>query len=117
VGSSRRVILPGEKPRKSNLQILVPKGYESAEPPPIVGQCSLCELVFYDQDEARRHFERNARKHAEMANEMRQERLEERMPVFEEWDPEVAAHLRKVGERMVAEGRLEVKPSERAGFS
>jgi hypothetical protein len=39
------------------------------------------------------------------------------MPVFEEWDPEVAAHLRKVGERMVAEGRLEVKPSERAGFS
>jgi hypothetical protein len=116
VGSSRRVILPGEKPRKSNLQILVPRDY-ATDPPPIVGQCSLCELVFYGQDEARRHFERNARKHAEMANEMRQERLEERMPVFEEWDPEVAAHLRKVGERMVAEGRLEVRPDERAGFS
>jgi hypothetical protein len=111
VGSSRRLILPGEKPRKSDLQIVVPRGYET-----IVGQCSLCELVFYDEDEARRHFERNARKHAEMANEMRTQRLEERMPVFEEWDPEVAAHLRKVGERMVAEGRLEVKPSERAGF-
>jgi hypothetical protein len=107
-----RVILPGEEPRKGPLQILVPRGNET-----IVGHCSLCELVFYDEDAARRHFERNARKHAELANEARQERLEERMPVFEEWDPEVAAHLRKVGERMVREGRLEVKPSERAGFS
>jgi hypothetical protein len=60
---------------------------------------------------------RNARKHAELANEARTERLEERMPVFDEWDPEVAAHMRKVGERMLEERRLEVKPSERAGFS
>lgn len=32
------------------------------------------------------------------------------------WDPEVAEHMRKVGERMKEEGRLEVDPSERAGF-
>jgi hypothetical protein len=108
----RRLILPGEKSRRSNLQILVPRDHST-----VVGRCDLCELVFYDEAEARRHFERNARKHAEMANEMRQERLEERMPVFEEWDPEVAAHLRKVGERMKREGRLEVRPDERAGFS
>jgi hypothetical protein len=100
----------------SNLQILVPRDY-ATDPPPIVGRCDLCELVFYDETEARRHFERNARKHAELANEMRTERLVERMPVFDEWDPEVAAHMRKVGERMLAERRLEVKPSERAGFS
>jgi hypothetical protein len=108
----RRVILPGEKPRRSNLQIIVPRGHAE-----VVGQCSLCELVFYDQAEARRHFERNARKHAELANEMRTERLEERMPVFDEWDPEVAEHMRKVGKRMLEERRLEVKPNEKAGFS
>jgi hypothetical protein len=114
VGSNlgRRVILPGEKPRRSNLQIIVPRDHST-----VVGQCSLCELVFYDQAEARRHFERNARKHAELADEARTERLVERMPVFDEWDPEVAAHMRKVGERMVAERRLEVKPNEKAGFS
>jgi hypothetical protein len=33
------------------------------------------------------------------------------------WDPEVAEHMRKVGERMKAEGRSEVRPDERAGFS
>ena len=31
------------------------------------------------------------------------------------WDPEIAEHMRKVGERMKAEGRMEVKPNERAG--
>jgi hypothetical protein len=112
VGSSRRLILPGEKPRRDKLQILVPREHGT-----VVGQCSLCELVFYDQAEARRHFERNARKHAEMANEARTERLEERMPVFDEWDPEVAEHMRKVGKRMLKERRLEVRPEERAGFS
>ena len=45
--------------------------------------------------------------------------LKARMPIFDEesWDPEVAAHMREVGRRMKAEGRLTVKPSERAGFS
>jgi hypothetical protein len=33
------------------------------------------------------------------------------------WDPEVAEHMRKVGETMKREGRWEVKPNERAGFS
>lgn len=39
-----------------------------------------------------------------------------RLEVLEPWDPEIAAHMKKVGERMLEEGRLEVKPSERAGF-
>lgn len=33
------------------------------------------------------------------------------------WDPEVEAHLRKVGDRMLKEGRLEMNDNERAGFS
>jgi hypothetical protein len=35
----------------------------------------------------------------------------------ESWDVEVEEHLRKVGERMKREGRLTVRPNERAGFS
>ena len=36
--------------------------------------------------------------------------------VLDPMDPEIAEHMRKVGERMIREGRLEVKPNERAGF-
>ena len=52
-------------------------------------------------------------------DEARGERLKERMPIFdpESWDPEVERHMREVGKRMLREGRLEVKKSERAGFS
>jgi hypothetical protein len=32
------------------------------------------------------------------------------------WDPEVDAHMRKVGETMRKEGRWTVNPNERAGF-
>jgi hypothetical protein len=34
----------------------------------------------------------------------------------ETWDPEIDEHMRKVGQRMIAEGRLTVRKSERAGF-
>lgn len=54
-----------------------------------------------------------ARAHAQEIHEMSEER---RKSVFEPWDPEVADHMHKVGERMKQERRLEVKPSERAGF-
>lgn len=33
------------------------------------------------------------------------------------WDPEVQEHMLEVGRRMILEGRLEVKPHERAGNS
>lgn len=38
-------------------------------------------------------------------------------PLGEDFDPEVTKHMRKLGETMIREGRLTVKPSERAGFS
>jgi hypothetical protein len=41
-----------------------------------------------------------------------------RLPaIYESVDPEVDAHMKRVGDRMRREGRLVVKPSERAGFS
>jgi hypothetical protein len=42
------------------------------------------------------------------------------LPIFrnpDAWDPEVKEHMRQGGERMLEEGRLTVKPHERAGFS
>lgn len=59
---------------------------------------------------------RCARNHMD---ELRSMRLKERMPVLDDdqWDSEIAAHMKKVGERMLKEGRLTVKPNERAGFS
>lgn len=108
------LILPGDAPRRGGLTILVPRGYESGEREPC-GECVLCDVVFFDQDEAQRHFRRNAAKHASLADEARAERIEQRMPVFDEesWDPEYAAHMREVGRRMLAEGRLVTRPNER----
>lgn len=34
----------------------------------------------------------------------------------ETWDPEVEEHLKRVGQRMLREGRMTVKPNERAGL-
>jgi hypothetical protein len=33
----------------------------------------------------------------------------------DQWDPEIDAHMKRVGERMLKEGRLEMDRSERAG--
>lgn len=82
----------------------------------IVEPGKTCGQVFYDPEAWQRHVGRCARAHMD---EIRAESLRRRMPVFDEenWDPEVAEHMRKVGARMKEEGRLEVKPHERAGFS
>jgi ABC-type histidine transport system ATPase subunit len=49
---------------------------------------------------------------------IRAESLKERMPIFDDdaWDPEISKHMREVGRRMIREKRLEVLPSEKAGF-
>jgi hypothetical protein len=109
------LILPGDRPQRGGLTILVPRGYESGDAPTPVGECLLCEVQFFTEEDAQRHFRRNARKHASLAEEAKQEALEERMPVFSEesWDPEYSAHMREVGRRMLREGRLTTKPHER----
>lgn len=83
---------------------------------PVVYHCTVCGWGFTgnEQREWQRHVGECARKNMD---EIRAK--SKQMAVFDEenWDPEVAAHMRKVGQRMLKEGRLEVKPEERAGFS
>jgi hypothetical protein len=64
-----------------------------------IGQCELCSVPFYSTRDAVSHLQ--TAEHGD--------------PEF--GDPEIEEHMRKVGKRMLAEGRWEVKPSEKAGFS
>ena len=78
----------------------------------------ICGELFYPGEERKwaKHCGECAAQHRDV---IEQQSPRNRLPIFDEnaWDPEVAEHMRKVGERMKAEGRLEVLPSERAGFS
>lgn len=120
-----RIMLPGNASRAdSGLKIFVPGKYVNDGPPPAF-RCmvpvdrggAVCGAVFSrDQhDLYERHIGRCAEQHEDV---WRQASPRHRLPVFDEsnWDPEVAAHMRDVGRRMLAEGRMTVKPSERAGF-
>jgi len=115
---SRGVILGPQQP-KPRLEILVPRGYEDA-PRELFGRCHVCDATFYRGQEAlwESHVGRCARAHLD---EIRAQAPSHRNKgtVFDknEWDPEVEAHMRRVGERMVREGRMIVLPHERAGFS
>lgn len=75
----------------------------------------ICGRCWYDGEERayQQHVGRCARDHMD---EIHAQRLAERLPAFAPMDPEIEEHMRKVGDRMKREGRLEVKPSERAGF-
>ncbi len=109
------LILPGPQPPKGGLSILVPRGYDER---PAVGECYMCGLQFAAGDNVMAHL-RSCVKDAGHDHRMAEEERKEAMHIFSEeaWDPEVAAHLREVGKRMLREGRLETKPNERAGFS
>lgn len=105
-------VILGAKPTASGLIVV-----SSTEDRVLIGRCLVpgCGAVFHSGEEVawQRHVGPCARAnldkiHAEM----------EQQAVFREenWDPEVAEHMRGVGRRMLKEGRLEVKPHERAGF-
>lgn len=83
---------------------------------PVNANGDICGQLFY-ADEARdwqSHVGRCARANRQAIEEASHARKD---PLYEAWDPEVAEHMQKVGERMIHERRLEVKPNERAGFS
>ncbi len=84
----------------------------------VTGECYLCGVEFAAGDNVVAHL-KSCVADAGHDHRMAEEERKERMAIFSEeaWDPEVAAHMRKVGERMLREGRLETKRSERAGFS
>jgi hypothetical protein len=108
-----RLILPGPQPRPG-LTIMVPRGYE--EPPKAT--CFLCGSDFTSDTALIRHA-KTCVNDAGHDHRMEREEKNARLEIFSEeaWDPEVSAHLRKVGQQMLKEGRWEVKPNERAGFS
>lgn len=104
------VILPGAQGRGRGLQILVPHGYEDV----IVGKCLVpgCGATFYQGQEQQwqRHVGDCARENMDAIREKMH-----RLSIFDDFDPEVTAHLRKVGKRMLAERRMTVLPHETAG--
>lgn len=80
-----------------------------------VGDGEVCGHPFFPGEE--RAFEDHMRTCAdEHMDAILAESPRAKMPVFDEenWDPEVASHLRQVGRNMLREGRLETRPNERA---
>lgn len=123
------LILPGDVPARGGLTIHVPRGYETpAERMEdegghicrvVVDAASeeICGTVFAADRE--RDYLRHLRKCvSDHRDEIRAASPRTRMPILDpnQWDVEIDAHMREVGQRMIREGRLEVKPSERAGF-
>lgn len=128
------LILPGDVARSGGrLTIHVPRGYETEQDRMAdedAGGYHVCRVLvnattgeicgqvfeLERQGDYDRHRTGCA---AEHINEIRAGSPRARMPIFDpaNWDPEVDAHMRQLGEKMRKERRLVVKPSERAGFS
>ena len=101
------------------LTILVPRGYEDGQVV-IVGRCHVCGAEFGEGEEQRwqKHVGDCARAHIDEIRAMAPSEKNRGGPFDpNNWDPEVDAHMLEVGEQMRREGRWEVKPHERAGFS
>jgi hypothetical protein len=100
-------IIPGPK----GLQIVIP----GREP---IGECYACDTPFFSQADVRRHLASAGHRDRIEAARAEREAQKRRLAVFhEDDDPEISAHMREVGQRMLKEGRWTVKPNERAGFS
>jgi hypothetical protein len=83
-----------------------------------IGECELCGVPFYSERDTVAHL--GTIEHREAAADMvkaEAERKQRLAMIYEHEDPEIQAHMEKVGKRMLAEGRWVVKPSEKAGFS
>ena len=119
-----KLILPGDERANTGMTLLVPRGYETGamgEPTMVcrvpVGPGEVCGAAFWPGEERKfqSHVGRCAQEHE---TEIHNESPRTKLPIFDEanWDPEVAAHLKKVGARMLKEGRFVMHKSERAGF-
>lgn len=94
--------------------LILPGQY--AQPEPRVGVCSTCDQVFYRGEEEawQKHVYRCAMQRLPEVLEARAEQ-KRRMEIFQpgSWNPDVDAYLAKIGERMLREGRLVMRKSER----
>lgn len=115
-----RGVLLGQKRKPSHdLTIHVPRGYEQGDVR-VVGRCHICETIFGEGEEQawQKHVGECARAHIdEIRASAPSERNKGTVWDDSELDPEVEQHMLAVGRRMLAEGRMEVKPHERAGLS
>lgn len=103
------LILPSER----SARVVVPHDQGRAA----TGFCGVCEVPFYSDRDTRAHLRSGAHRDRVDAAVAERRRKRERLAIFtESADPEVEAHLREVGRRMLREGRLTVHKSERAGF-
>lgn len=85
-----------------------------------LGACHVCGSPFFSDRDMRAHFasrEHHEAMEAALADRVAQKRRLAFIHSDDENDVEIEAHLRKVGQRMRREGRWELKPNERAGFS
>lgn len=79
------------------------------------GHCSTCDRVFYRGEEQawQKHVYKCAMENLDEILAARAEQ-KKRLAIFHESEnPDVDAHLAKIGERMLREGRLVMKKSER----
>lgn len=112
---ARKLIIPGQPSPQDRLTIYVPRGAERRK----TGECYLCGAEFAPGDDVVAHMRSCVNGAGEDVRAERYDKVS-RLEIFLDpnaWDPEVDEHLRRVGRRMLAEGRMELKPSERAGFS
>lgn len=119
-----KLILPGDVRANSGMTILVPRGYETGamgDPTMVcrvpIGDGETCGQPFWPGEERKfqSHVTACAKEHE---TEIRNESPRNKLPIFDEanWDPEVAAHMREVGRRMIREGRFVVHKHEKAGL-
>lgn len=95
-----------------SLNVWIPPQYR--EP---TGHCNVCgEDLYGTVGDAQKHMGACARANIDAIRAAAPSQKRKGGPFDPDlWDPEVEEHLRKVGKRMLAEGRMEVLPSEKAG--
>jgi hypothetical protein len=93
----------------------------------IIGWCEVCEeqmpsgqvipVPFYSDRDVVTHMASAAHKDRVELARAEEAQRKSRLEAFTTTsDPEIAAHLQKVGKKMLAEGRMVVKPHEKAGM-
>ncbi len=105
----------GQRESARELTIILPASAREA-----AFECTICGARFlcHQAQLYERHTAQCAREHIDEIRAMAPSHRKRGTPFDpENWDPEVEAHMRQVGRRMIAEGRLEVRPNERAGLS
>lgn len=108
-----RIVLPGDRPARRPVSVIVPHDGDR----PATGFCGVCEVPWYSDRDMRAHLRSGAHADAVALSVQAEHARKERLAIFHtSSDPELESHMARVGGRMLKEGRLVVRKSERAGF-